>query len=173
MNAADFRVELSAVPEAVPELRRAVREWFGEDAYGWVSGDVQLCLTELVGNVIRHVGEGTSVSVRVAWVDDGARVRVDVSDPDPRALPVLPGATRVDESGRGLALLGALAVRWGVEMNGVGKTVWCEVAGAVDVDVEGGEPVPPAAFRMDLTGVTGVTDLVDGNHAAVSRTTVR
>lgn len=65
---------------------------------------------------------------------DGARIRVEVGDPDPRALPVLLSAARADESGRGLALLGALAVRWGVEvemeMEAVGKTVWCEVAGA-------------------------------------------
>ncbi|WP_330288872.1 ATP-binding protein [Streptomyces sp. NBC_00576] len=132
MNAtttADFGAELLAVPKAVPELRRAVREWFGEDAYGRVGGDVQLCVTELVGNVVRHVGEGTPVSVRVGCVD-GARIRVAVGDPDPRALPVLLSATGADESGRGLALLGALAVRWGVEVEAGGKTVWCELEGA-------------------------------------------
>ncbi|WP_343239998.1 ATP-binding protein [Streptomyces sp. SID12488] len=128
-TAADFGAEMLAVAKAVPELRRAVREWFGEDAYGRVGADVELCVTELVGNVIRHVGEGTPVFVRVGCVD-GARIRVEVSDPDPRALPVLLGATGADESGRGLALLGALAVRWGVEVEAVGKTVWCELAGA-------------------------------------------
>jgi len=126
----DFGAEMPAVAKAVPELRRAVREWFGDaEAYGHVGADVQLCVTELVGNVIRHVGEGTPVSVRVGCVD-GARIRVEVSDPDPRALPVLLSATGADESGRGLALLGVLAVRWGVEVRAVGKTVWCEVVGA-------------------------------------------
>ncbi|MGW8992331.1 ATP-binding protein [Streptomyces zhihengii] len=33
----------------------------------------------------------------------------------------------VAESGRGLALLEALAVRWGVERRAGGKTVWCEL----------------------------------------------
>lgn len=131
MNAATahFGAELLAVAKAVPELRRAVREWFGEEAYEPVAGDAQLCVTELLGNVIRHVGEGTPVFVRVGCVG-GGRVRVEVGDPDPRALPVLIGATGVDESGRGLALLGELAVRWGVEVDAVGKTVWCELAGA-------------------------------------------
>lgn len=48
MNATttDFGAELPAVAKAVPELRREVREWFGEDVYGCV-------------------GEGTPVSVRV------------------------------------------------------------------------------------------------------------
>ncbi|MGW0822023.1 hypothetical protein [Streptomyces sp. NPDC002845] len=41
------------------------------------------------------------VSVCVART--GARTRVEVTDPDPRALPVLLHATGDDESGRGLA----------------------------------------------------------------------
>ncbi|WP_063794064.1 ATP-binding protein [Streptomyces graminilatus] len=125
----DFRAELVAVAKTVPELRRAIREWFGGAAYGGVEADIQLCVTELVGNVIRHVGEGTPVSVRVACVD-AVRVRVEVRDPDPRALPVLLSAAGDGESGRGLALVGALAVRWGVEVEALGKTVWCELAGA-------------------------------------------
>jgi hypothetical protein len=32
-----------------------------------------------------------------------------------------------DESGRGLVLLDAVALRWGVEPEAAGKTVWCEL----------------------------------------------
>jgi anti-sigma regulatory factor (Ser/Thr protein kinase) len=91
--------------------------------------DVQLCVTELVGNVIRHLGEGTPVRVRVVRAD-GGRTRVEVVDPDPRALPVVLRATGDDESGRGLALLDAVALRWGVEQGAAGKTVWCELGEA-------------------------------------------
>lgn len=87
--------------------------------------DVQLCVTELVGNVIRHVGEGTPVRVRVARAD--GCTRVEVCDPDPRALPVLMRVADDDESGRGLVLLDAVALRWGVEPEAAGKTVWCEL----------------------------------------------
>ena len=114
-------LDLLAVPKAVPELRRAVRLHLGAPCV-----DVQLCVTELVANVIRHVGEGTPVRVRVCRVGRD-RVRVEVTDPDARALPVLLHATDDDESGRGLALLGAVALRWGVEREEAGKTVWCEV----------------------------------------------
>ncbi|MFI8890912.1 ATP-binding protein [Streptomyces paradoxus] len=76
--------------------------------------------------MIRHVGEGVPVTVRV-W-RDGGRVRLGVTDPDPRALPVLVTAVGSEsESGRGLALLDALAVRWGVEEEAGCKTVWCEL----------------------------------------------
>ena len=115
-----LELDLLALPKAVPELRRTVRQYLDAPC-----ADVQLCVTELVGNVIRHLGEGTPVRVRVARVD--GRTRVEVTDPDPRALPVLVRATGDAESGRGLALLDAMALRWGVEQAVAGKTVWCEL----------------------------------------------
>ncbi|WP_369271713.1 ATP-binding protein [Streptomyces sp. R11] len=122
MNDAGLEVDLLALSKAVPELRRAVRERFGD-----IGGEVQLCVTELVGNVVRHVGEGTPVSVRVARA--GPCIRVEVADADPCAWPVLLYAEGDDESGRGLALLDAVALRWGVVQGESGKTVWCEVGG--------------------------------------------
>ncbi|MEV7341550.1 ATP-binding protein [Streptomyces sp. NPDC093544] len=122
MNAPQhLELDLLALPKVVPDLRRAVRQHLGAPC-----SDVQLCATELVANVIRHVGEGTPVRLRVTRAD-GDRIRVEVTDPDPRALPVLLCATGDDESGRGLALLDAVALRWGVEQGAVGKTVWCEL----------------------------------------------
>ncbi|MFF4400325.1 ATP-binding protein [Streptomyces sp. NPDC001480] len=117
-------LELLAVPEAMAGLRRTVRRHLDVPC-----GDVQLCVTELVANVIRHVGEGTPVRVRVARTDDGGSVRVEVTDPDARALPVLVRAADDEEEGRGLALLDAVASRWGVEQGSAGKTVWCELGG--------------------------------------------
>lgn len=99
-------VRILAVPGIVPDLRRSVRRYLGAPCT-----DVQLCVTELVVNVIRHVGEGIPVRVRVARTACGP-VRVEVTDPDPRALPVLVRATGDDEAGRGLALLDAVALRW-------------------------------------------------------------
>ncbi|MGW2700937.1 ATP-binding protein [Streptomyces sp. NPDC001340] len=114
-------LEVIAVPKALQGLRRTVRRYLDRPC-----ADVQLCVTELVTNVIRHVGEGTSLRVRVARTD-GDRIRVEVTDPAELALPVALPATHDDETGCGLALLDALTVRWGVE-KGAGKTVWCELA---------------------------------------------
>ncbi|MFC9929851.1 ATP-binding protein [Streptomyces sp. NPDC127190] len=108
-----------ATPKAAPELRHQLR------AHDY---DVRLCATELVTNVIRHVGEGTPVTVRVIGAAGHGRTRIEVSDPDPRALPVLvPSAGEGAEDGRGLALVDALAERWGVEQGPDRKTVWCEL----------------------------------------------
>ncbi|MDO0927983.1 ATP-binding protein [Streptomyces sp. TG1A-8] len=110
-------MSLLAFPEAVPELRHHLR------GHGF---DVRLCATELLTNVIDYLGEGTPVTVRVTGTDDG-HTRVEVTDTDPRALPVLAPAAGTAESGRGLTLVGALSRRWGVDPGAGRKTVWCEV----------------------------------------------
>lgn len=120
-NRPPLDVEVVAVPKALQGLRRTVRRYLDAPC-----ADVQLCVTELVGNVIRHVGEGVCVRVRVARTE-GGRIRVAVTDPEAKAVPVLLPAADDDEAGRGLALIDAVTLRWGVEQ-GVEKTVWCELA---------------------------------------------
>ncbi|MFE5601400.1 ATP-binding protein [Streptomyces coelicoflavus] len=129
-----WELDLLATSEAVPEVRRLLHRY---------DHDVRLCVTELLTNVIDHVGVGTPTTVRVVELPT-RRTRVEVTDPDPRALPLLTGPVPVtDESGRGLALLDALALRWGVEQCGDRKTVWCELAGEPPLgDVR--EPAAPA-----------------------------
>lgn len=113
---------LLATPEAVAQVRRTVRAYAGGPC-----DDLQLCVSELVTNVLRHVGEGVPVAVRV--VPGERRTRLEVTDPDPRVLPVLRAGPAVDEEGgRGLALLDAVALRWGVDQGPADKTVWCELA---------------------------------------------
>lgn len=114
-----FELSLLATPKSVPELRHHLRDH---------SYDVRLCVSEFLTNVIDHVGEGTPVTVRVIGTEPG-RTRIEVTDPDSRVLPVLQHSAPTDESGRGLALIGAMARRWGVEQSEDRKTVWCELAG--------------------------------------------
>ncbi|MFI6726485.1 ATP-binding protein [Streptomyces sp. R-74717] len=137
-------LELLATPEAVPEVRRALRAYLGGPCV-----DLQLCATELITNVIRHLGEGIPVTVRASC--DQGRTRVEVTDPDPRALPVLCRAAGDDETGRGLALLDALALRWGVEQGPGTKTVWCELPDGGDRTSPG---EPSAVIRVDSEGMS-------------------
>ncbi|MFJ9866190.1 ATP-binding protein [Streptomyces sp. NPDC101165] len=113
-----FELNLLATPKAVPELRHHLRTHDFE---------VRLCATELLTNVIDHLGEGAPVTVRVTATPHG-HTRVEVTDPDPRTLPVLVPPTDTAESGRGLALVGQLSQRWGVDQGADRKTVWCELA---------------------------------------------
>ncbi|ROQ80678.1 anti-sigma regulatory factor (Ser/Thr protein kinase) [Streptomyces sp. CEV 2-1] len=124
MTPLPFTVDLLAVPEAVPEMRRMLRSRFGGADANVL--DLLLCVSELLTNVIVHVGEGTPVTLRVSGTGSG-RVRVELSDPAPGVWPAIRAAGSGDESGRGLLLVDAFALRWGVEQGPYGKTVWCEL----------------------------------------------
>lgn len=85
----------------------------------------QLCVTELVTNVLTHVGPGTPTTLAVSMA--GTRLRIEVRDPDARALPTLLAATDGDESGRGMAIVDAITDRWGVILRADSKVTWCEL----------------------------------------------
>ncbi|MEV7285328.1 ATP-binding protein [Streptomyces sp. NPDC093252] len=114
-------LDIVAVPRAVPEARRVVGAYLGDPC-----PDVLLCLSELLTNVIRHVGEGTPVTVRVCPGPSGT-TRLEVTDAGPPALLLARYPHRYDESGRGLLLVGVIARRWGVKAQAGGRTVWCEL----------------------------------------------
>jgi DNA-binding NarL/FixJ family response regulator len=113
---------LAGEPRSAGEARRFVATTLEEWADGPLLETVTLLTSELVTNAIVHAGSEVDVVVRLT--DEAARVEVtDRSD--------LPPALRVageETSGRGLALVEALARRWGTRrrLSG-GKTVWFEV----------------------------------------------
>ncbi|GAA2119308.1 ATP-binding protein [Streptomyces synnematoformans] len=84
-----------------------------------------LLLSELVTNAVRHgrVPPGRRVGTRFT-LDTGA-LRIEVADAN-NDLPLPRIAGVDDESGRGLALVDALADDWGTyrRPNGIGKCVW-------------------------------------------------
>ncbi|MFD8456514.1 ATP-binding protein [Streptomyces antimycoticus] len=115
-----------AEPGEVAALRRIVRTHLTLWGLPHLVEVAQICVSELVANVITHVGTGTPTTLVVAM--KGTHVRIEVHDPDGKALPTLVSATSASESGRGLALVTAMADRWGVIPTEKGKTTWCEIA---------------------------------------------
>ncbi|MFJ8993171.1 ATP-binding protein [Streptomyces sp. NPDC102279] len=115
-----------AEPKEVPALRRIVRRHLELWGLTEVSEAAQLCVTELVSNVIAHVGWGTPATLAVSM--NGTYLRIEVHDPDARALPTLVHAEADGESGRGMALVDAVADRWGVLLHTDRKITWCELA---------------------------------------------
>ena len=76
-------------------------------------------------NVLLHTDGGAVLTLEVL-PKPVRRVRLSVQDRSsawPRRRT--PGETAT--SGRGLLLLDAIAIRWGVESRGEGKAVWCEI----------------------------------------------
>ncbi|WP_129308952.1 ATP-binding protein [Streptomyces sp. L2] len=114
-----------AEPEAVAALRRLLRIHLGLWGLPELTDTVQLCVSELVGNVIAHVGPGTPATLAVSM--RGTRLRIEVWDPDTRALPTLVDAIDEAESGRGMVLVAACSDRWGVQLLPEHKVTWVEL----------------------------------------------
>lgn len=107
-------------PRHVRDARRFVAERLDADALGSFADTVGLVVSELVTNAVRHANS----PFRVTVARDGDRIVVEVHDesPSPPALhPQDPSAL----GGRGLHLVSALSVDWGVTPHPRGgKTVW-------------------------------------------------
>ena len=138
----------------VPRARSRVAALLGDDPVGDAAA---LVVTELVTNAVLH--GRAPVRVRAARTDDGA-VRVEVEDAG-ADLPVRPRRSTEAMTGRGLALVAALARAWGVESSPRGgKTVWADLVPTSDLaaaDLESDEESLLAAFPdlLDGTGDEG------------------
>ena len=78
-----------------------------------------LLVSELVTNAVRHARGPCALVVDV----NGDEVELAVEDGDPD-VPVARDGSGLEESGRGLLLVGALADRWGVRAIPGGKAIW-------------------------------------------------
>ena len=120
-----LRVDLGAHrTPPVRELRRRVRDGLPDLCAECVK-DLELFITELVKNAYEHGGRARHVVVRRSTAPP--LVRIDVSDTDHDALPVVRPVQAQAERGRGLVLVSTLATRWGVDVEPDGKTVWAEL----------------------------------------------
>jgi anti-sigma regulatory factor (Ser/Thr protein kinase) len=102
---------------SVPAARRFVREQLSGYPQEMREA-VELMVSELATNSIRHAGSGFEIAVRA-----GKEVRVEVTDHgsgEPRLLSPQP----TDPSGRGLRIVEGLSKRWGISSRRGGKTVW-------------------------------------------------
>lgn len=109
--------DLSLLATVRDEVEVAAGEWSDSDVDALV-----LIVDELAVNGVAHAG--TPVVIDLDPVGDGA-VRVAVTD----SGAGWPRVTHDDSAdhGRGLAIVEALATRWGVERSDAGKTVWAVV----------------------------------------------
>jgi len=128
-------VEHDATLELVPGLRapHAARAFTGETLNAWDvrAGDVeavQLVVSELVTNALRHAPQSPVITLRLLSREQCVHVRVSDRGPGAPELRSPPDPGGVLENGRGVWIVEAITDRWGTERDGRGgKTVWCEV----------------------------------------------
>jgi anti-sigma regulatory factor (Ser/Thr protein kinase) len=113
--------DLPPVPSSATKARQLARDQLAHCPAD-VTDTVALLVTELVTNAVVHARTDLCLGIEVV----PPRVRLSVSDGSTR-LPVVRHHATSELAGRGLALVDALASRWGVESTDGGKSVWCEV----------------------------------------------
>jgi len=110
-------------PGQVPHVRWFVRRSLADQG----PADAALLATELATNAIQHTRTGGGGAFEVVICLHPAIVRICVTDQGSAGAPVLAPAGRESPSGRGLAIVDALARRWGHQAHGHGRTVWFEL----------------------------------------------
>jgi len=127
-------VEQHATVELVPGMHapRRARAFTGETLAGWDVRPpdveaVQLVVSELVTNALRHAPDSPAVTLQLVLMGDCIRVLVsDCGAGEPERNQLDPGSGAV--SGRGLWIVDAITERWGTARDERGgKTVWGEL----------------------------------------------
>lgn len=115
----------SAKPPALAALRRWLRSRLAGAPESAVR-DAELVATELVTNAYEHTAG--VLSARLSHPADRRITRLEVDDASPallpRPAPPNPGAPR----GRGLLMVKAISLAWGVTRRPERKTVWADLA---------------------------------------------
>ena len=114
-------LDLPAVPASASRARQLAREEVATYP-GEVIDTVALLVTELVANAVLHARTDLCFSIDIT----PPLIRISVTDQSTR-VPTLRHYDASDVTGRGLALVDALAANWGVDTTDDGKSVWCEV----------------------------------------------
>ena len=125
MSARAAREVWAAGGAAVPQARRLVRTHLHDHGLTALVADAELIVSELVGNVVLHVGGDVEVAVEVV----GGEVVLSVSDRSPLS-PHLRVFSRTSSTGRGMRLVHSLSAEHGVRPHGEGKTIWVRLTAA-------------------------------------------
>lgn len=119
-----YALTLALTPMAARQARREVRDQLSS----WQLTDkldvVDLVVTELVTNALKHGEPRDSLTLEVAA--DEQRIRISVIDGS-AVRPVARQVEADETSGRGMRIVEALAERWGTEDCDGGKQVWVEL----------------------------------------------
>ena len=125
MSSFTARIDLPPVAYSVPVARHLVVDQLRVWGAPQDRDDAALLVTELVTNVIDHVGGEASFALELEMSDGWLRVAVaDGSS----VLPVVRELDSDHPRGRGLRLVRAIAERWDCEEHDGGKRIWFELS---------------------------------------------
>jgi anti-sigma regulatory factor (Ser/Thr protein kinase) len=119
-----IRLALAPSAETGSLARQTLRQLFAAARIDRDTSETAVLLAnELVTNAVEH---GHGAAYLEATVEAGA-IRLEVTDSSTVEPRPNTAVDDLDERGRGLMLIDALASRWGVRARPDGKTIWCEL----------------------------------------------
>lgn len=117
-------LRLPGNPKAASLARDVVRS-FEDEVPSSKFSDLELLVSEVVGNSIRHSGVTGTNEISFRIFTGPRQVRVEVSDPGDGFTPNVATPSLDETYGRGLFLVDQLSDSWGVEADtGDGTCVW-------------------------------------------------
>jgi anti-sigma regulatory factor (Ser/Thr protein kinase) len=129
MSTLTARVDLRPVARSVPAARHVAVSVLAAWEAPQDGDDVALLVTELVSNVIDHVGGEAVLTLELEYSDGW--LRISVADGS-SVRPVVQELSQDRPRGRGLRMVQEIADRWGSEDHQGGKRVWVELRPPVD-----------------------------------------
>ncbi|MGV9689278.1 ATP-binding protein [Streptomyces sp. NPDC003444] len=121
-----WELSFLAEPREMAGLRRVVRLHLKMWGLSRQTETAQLCVTELVTQVIRRAGAGAPASLSLSM--KGTSLRVEVSVPGEYEASAPASSRASDQETMAEMLLGSYAERWGVRESPDLKATWCEIA---------------------------------------------
>lgn len=150
-----FSVQLSSTPRGARLARLLATEQLR--SWGLPLDPARQIVAELSANAATH-GRVRGRDFRLMLYVVGDTLRVEVTDTLGERLPRPLAPSPADESGRGLLLVEALAVRWGVtEGRFPRKTVWAELR-LTPPEAAPPHPVPSVPSTKGREGEKGATE---------------
>ena len=86
--------------------------------------DVRTCVNEAFTNAVEHTASGRGGRVEVTIVEEGGRVRAEVADDGAGGARPHMCDDPLAEHGRGMRIIDALSLDWGVRAEGDRSVVW-------------------------------------------------
>jgi anti-sigma regulatory factor (Ser/Thr protein kinase) len=124
MSSRSASIDLPPTAGSVPASRHLVQELLRVWEVPHDREDAALLVTELVANVVDHVGGEANLTLEVSLSD--AWLRIGVADGS-SIRPVVQELSHDRPRGRGLRMVEAIAHRWGAEDHKGGKRIWFDL----------------------------------------------
>lgn len=106
-------VRVPFAASSVASARQQLKTWMREQGFNRDTiEDGRVVISELVGNSVRHAEPLSDGTILITWCRDGQGVRLSVTDGGSTSKPRTVKAPASALSGRGMAIVEALAADW-------------------------------------------------------------